>query len=147
MFGIIGKAIGAVGNAVTGILGAVDKLDTTEHEKLQMKAEILRVQNALELELAQLSTEFARVQADVIKAELASDSGIAKSWRPILMLTFGFIIVYAVVAPAFGAPPVDMTAIPKDFWDLVTVGVGGYVTGRTVEKVAPTVADAFKNRA
>lgn len=147
MFEIIGKAVGAIGGAVTGILGAVDKLDTTEHEKLQMKAEIMRVQNSLELELAKLGTDLAKERASVIKAEIASSHGIAATWRPILMLSFGAVILYsAVIGPIFGLPPADMSMIPDRFWGLVTLGVGGYVGGRTVEKIAPTIANAYKNR-
>lgn len=147
MFDIIGKAVSAIGGAITGILGAVDKLDTTEHEKLIMKAEIMRVQNSLELELAKLGTEMAKERASVIKAEIASAHGIAATWRPLLMLTFGLVIIYsAVISPIFGLPPADMAEIPTEFWTLVTLGVGGYIGGRSLEKIAPVVADAYKNR-
>jgi hypothetical protein len=35
-------------------------------------------------------------------------------------------------------------AIPPDMWDLLKLGVGGYVMGRSAEKVAPGIISAFK---
>jgi hypothetical protein len=48
------------------------------------------------------------------------------------MLLFGVIIAnnYLIV-PIFRTPAAD---IPPDMWDLLKLGLGGYVVGRTVEK-------------
>ena len=35
------------------------------------------------------------------------------------------------MVPLFGTPAAD---IPPDMWDLLKLGVGGYVLGRSVEK-------------
>lgn len=94
------------------------------------------------MELAQKG-EFAEMnaRADIIKAEAASESWLAQSWRPILMLTFGALIVARWMG--FAAPGISDTEIIK-LWDIVELGLGGYVIGRTAEKIVPQVVGALK---
>ncbi len=51
---------------------------------------------------------------------------------PLVGGLFGLIVAnnYLIV-PLFGSPMAD---IPPDMWDLLKLGVGGYVVGRSVEK-------------
>ena len=94
------------------------------------------------LEMAQKGelAEFTQ-RAEIIKAEAASESWLAQSWRPILMLTFGGLIV----ARWFGwaAPDLSEAEYIK-LWSIVELGLGGYVIGRTAEKIVPAVATAMK---
>jgi hypothetical protein len=93
------------------------------------------------MELAQKG-EFAEMnaRADIIKAEAASESWLAQSWRPILMLTFGALIVARWMG--FAAPGISQEEILK-LWEIVQLGLGGYVIGRSVEKIVPQVVGAF----
>ena len=96
------------------------------------------------LEMAQKGelAEFAG-RAEIIKAEVQSESWLAQSWRPILMLTFGALIV----ARWFGWAAPDLSeAEYLKLWSIVELGLGGYVIGRSVEKVVPGIADALKGR-
>jgi Holin of 3TMs, for gene-transfer release len=80
-------------------------------------------------------------QADIVKTEAASQHWLAANWRPILMLTFGALIV----ARWFGwAAPNLSEAEYLKLWDIVQLGLGGYVVGRSVEKVAPALVGALK---
>jgi hypothetical protein len=94
------------------------------------------------MELAQKG-EFAEMnaRADIIKAEAASESWLAQSWRPILMLTFGALIVARWLG--FAAPGISQEEILK-LWEIVQLGLGGYVIGRSVEKIVPSITDALK---
>ena len=96
------------------------------------------------MELAQKG-EFAEMnaRADIIKAEASSESWIAQSWRPIMMLTFGALIVARWMG--FAAPGISEDEILK-LWNIVELGITGYVVGRTVEKLTPQVVDAVKSR-
>ena len=80
-------------------------------------------------------------QADIIKTEAASTHWLAANWRPLLMLTFGGLIV----ARWFGwaAPNLSQEEYLA-LWNIVEFGIGGYVVGRSVEKIAPTLAGALK---
>lgn len=82
-------------------------------------------------------------QASIVQTEAASQHWLAANWRPLLMLTFGALIV----ARWFGWAAPNLTeAEYLKLWDIVELGLGGYVIGRSVEKVAPTIADAIKKR-
>lgn len=93
------------------------------------------------LELAQKGelTELTG-RMEIVKAEAASSHWLAANWRPLLMLTFGALIV----ARWFGwAAPNLSEAEYLKLWDIVNLGLGGYVIGRSVEKIAPSIASAM----
>ena len=75
--------------------------------------------------------------ASVVKEEAKSDHWIVAAWRPITMLTFTAIIannyiLYPYLSLFFdNAVKLD---IPPDMWDLLKLGIGGYVVGRSAEK-------------
>ena len=80
-------------------------------------------------------------QADIVKTEASSSHWLAANWRPLLMLTFGALIV----ARWFGwAAPNLSEAEYLKLWSIVEFGLGGYVVGRSVEKIAPSIADALR---
>lgn len=102
-----------------------------------------RAKAELEIQTGLLSaeSEIVKAAASVIRAE-AGGNWLQRSWRPMLMILFGLIIAnnYVIVpyVLAFGmfVPSLD---IPPGMWALLNVGVGGYVVGRSAEKI-------FKNR-
>ena len=80
-------------------------------------------------------------QADIVKTEAASSHWLAANWRPVLMLVFGALIV----ARWFGWAAPNLTeAEYLKLWSIVEFGLGGYVVGRSVEKIAPSIAGALK---
>lgn len=92
--------------------------------------------NKVRLILTQVSA-----QAQIINTEAASQHWLAANWRPLMMITFTALIV----ARWFGwASPGLSEAEYIKLWDIVQLGIGGYVGGRTVEKVAPMIAAALK---
>lgn len=100
----------------------------------------LAVQLKHELQMAALNGTLADTAAarDVIVAEAQGESWIQRSWRPITMLVFVFIIFnnYVLVpyVSAFGGS-VPALEIPDGMWALLNVGIGGYIASRGVEKV------------
>lgn len=114
-----------LGPVINGIFGVIDKAVEDKDQAAQIKArlqEMVLTGQLKEIEAA----------ASIIVAEAKGDSWLQRSWRPLLMVLFGVIIAnnYLVV-PLFGTPA---AAIPPDMWDLLKLGVGGYVLGRSVEK-------------
>lgn len=80
-------------------------------------------------------------QADVVKTEAASEHWLAANWRPLTMITFTALIV----ARWFGwAAPNLSEAEYLKLWSIVELGLGGYVVGRSVEKIVPSIASALK---
>jgi len=96
------------------------------------KAKIMLLEMRQNGELSKLKTS-----AGIVTAEANSEHWIAANWRPITMLTFVFIIannyiIYPYLSLFFEAAPV--LTIPPDMWELLKIGLGGYVVGRSVEK-------------
>ena len=75
--------------------------------------------------------------ASIIRAEAGGDSWLQRNWRPILMLTIVAIVANNyLLAPhlrALFGTGLELE-LPERLWDLMTLGVGGYVIGRSAEK-------------
>ena len=79
-------------------------------------------------------------QQSIIALE-AKGNWLQRSWRPILMLSFGFIVIYAYfIEPAFidTQSPIS-ESLNDNFWGLLKIGMGGYIIGRSAEKISQTV--------
>lgn len=112
----------------------------TDRDKARLEVLVLQQQGA---------TKELEERVKVIVAEAQSGSWLANSWRPITMLSFVAVIVNNYILfpylSLFGVPAV-MLELPVHVWDVIELGLGGYVVGRSVEKTAATIADALKKK-
>lgn len=115
----------------------IDKLHTSTAEKLELKAVLRKLQNDVTLKSLEYEQKIIEVQGSVIVAEAQSKSWITRSWRPITMLTFVFLIVYSTFTGL---------VIPEDLWTVIKLGLGGYVIGRSAEKIVPGVVTALQGK-
>ena len=118
-----------IGSIEGKVLDIVDDVVEDKDEANRLKFEIQRqlIENkSTELESA----------ARIVLAE-AQGSWLQRNWRPLLMVTFAGL----VVAHWFGftAPDIPET-VQNSLLNIVMIGVGGYVVGRSGEKIA----DKFK---
>ena len=130
-----------IGGLLDAGLKVLDRVLPDPAQKAAAQLELLKLQQAGEFRVLEADLQLALSRADIIKTEAASSHWLAANWRPILMLTFGGLIV----ARWFGwaAPNLSQDEYLK-LWDIVEFGLGGYVIGRSVEKVAPSIAQAIK---
>lgn len=136
---------GPLASVLSGVGDVIDRFVTTDKEKLEARRALLEIERQANADLLHADVEFAKAQSTVITAEAASESWLARSWRPLTMLSFTTCIFYNfLVSPLFNAPRVD---IPADLWDVIKLGLTGYVAGRSLEKIAPSLADAFNKKA
>lgn len=121
--------------------GIIDIAAKFFQSKFPDPVEAQKMQSELTLTLLQNSAELEKVAGEIIKTEAASEHWLAANWRPLLMLTFGALIV----ARWFGwaAPNLSESEYIK-LWDIVELGIGGYVIGRSAEKVLPSLATVMK---
>lgn len=119
--------------------------DTAARDKamLEIQAQLLANDKAL-----------AEAARDVLVAEAKGESWLQRNWRPLFMMA----IVFVIMANGFLLPilsaitKVDLVklqgwdAIPQSLWSLAQIGVGGYVIGRTGEKIADTLAAPNRKR-
>ena len=127
------KILKFFGASVIGDIGKViDDLFTSDEERDAAKNKILQVLKEKELELQ-------KMQTDIIIAE-AKGNWLQRSWRPILMLSFGFIVIYTKFISQLASKLITPVLEPE-FWSLLNLGIGGYVIGRSGEKIAAIVAN------
>jgi len=124
-----------IGKVLETSLGIVDQLVPDKDLAAKIKAGIAQSveDNAAKLDLAGTS---------IVKAEAAGESWLQRNWRPILMLTIVSIIFNNyVLAPYLSlfTDKVTILDLPGGLWALLNVGVGGYVAGRSGEKIAKIV--------
>lgn len=117
------------------ILGrVVGNLFPDAEQKAKAEAEMMKA-------LLAHQAEIEGAAAKIIQTEAASSHWLAANWRPLTMLVF----VALVVARWFGwAAPNLSEAEYLKLWSIVEFGLGGYVVGRSVEKIAPSIAGALR---
>ena len=138
MWGVITQLLGPV-------FAIIDKMVPDRAAADKMKAD---------LQASYLAGDFKEFEAlinaraQIIVAEAKGDSWIQRSWRPLTMLMFASIIANNYILfpylSLFGAPTV-MLEVPPDLWALLKIGLGGYVVGRSAEKIIPGVIEAVKS--
>ena len=121
--------------ALAPIIGKiVGNLFPDQTEKAKAEAEAMR-------QLLAHQADIESAAAKIIQTEAASTHWLSANWRPLTMLVF----VGLIVARWFGwAAPGLQEAEYLKLWSIVEFGLGGYVVGRSVEKVAPSIAAAMK---
>ncbi len=102
-----------------------------------------KVEAELSIALMQRAQEIESAAAEVVKAEAQSEHWLTATWRPIVMLVLTSLIVARWLG--YSAPGISEAEALK-LWSIVEIGLGGYVIGRSAEKIAPMVAEAMKRR-
>ena len=114
-----------VTNLVSAVGEIVDRLTLPGREKKQLETDILRLLIAVE-------EKTISEQAATIREE-ARGNWLQRSWRPIVMLVFTLIIL----AGTFLNLPI--LADTSRFWDLLEIGLGGYIIGRGSEQLVSSL--------
>lgn len=96
---------------------------------------------ALNAALLANSAALEQAAASIISDEAKGESWLQRNWRPLTMLTFVGLVVAKWLG--FTAPGVTQD-IELELMRLIQIGLGGYVAGRTLEKIAPQIAGALK---
>ena len=121
--------------ALAPIIGQiVGSLFPDPTEKAKAEAEAMR-------QLLAHQGEIEAAAAKIIQTEAASTHWLAANWRPLTMITFTALIVARWMG--WVAPNLSEAEYLK-LWSIIEFGLGGYVVGRSVEKVAPAIATAMK---
>jgi hypothetical protein len=137
---MIGTLIGGILKPVVGIIDKkVKDKDLAEQLKTSIYTQILDNE-----------AELGKAAANVIMAEAQSESAAARNWRPHLMYLIMFLLVFnGMVIPlanVFWSVQIPVLeawlAIPEQMWTLLQIGLGGYIVGRSGEKIA---RDYFKS--
>ena len=118
-------------NLVSEIGGIIDSLTLSSKEKMQLRASLTEA-------LSRFEADLQKEQSSVIRSE-SQGNWLQHSWRPLVMLTFSAVVLLGIFTPL---------PLPDDgsrFWDLLEIGLGGYVIGRSFESVSLELGKRVKN--
>lgn len=127
-------------NLITRVM---DPISGVLSEFIEDKDERNAITAKVKLALVSQETQLVQASRDVVVAEAQGESFLQRNWRPIIMLTFGAILAnnYILVPwlVAFGVDTIAVLDMPEGLWTLLSIGLGGYVVGRTIEKTGSSV--------
>jgi hypothetical protein len=108
----------------------LDKIFPDKEDAAAAKLKLLELEQSGELK--ELETA-----AGIVSAEAKSEHWLVAAWRPITMLVFVVIIannyiLYPYLSLFFTEAPI--LDIPPEMWELLKLGIGGYILGRSAEK-------------
>jgi len=136
---MIGALLPVIGPLLGDVVKRVLPADKDKAQEIEREINMALINNSKQIEQA---------AASVILAEAKSEHFITATWRPILMLTitaivawnflFGALVELAVKIATGDQMPLTIP-LPDELWNLLMIGVGGYVVGRSAEKVADKV--------
>ena len=115
-----------VTNVVDAVSRVVDRLTLPAREKKQLETDLQKLIQEIERDLVQ-------ARASIVVEETRGN-WLQRSWRPLVMLTFATIVL---VGTFINVPILSDTS---RFWDLLEIGLGGYVGGRSGEKIRQAFA-------
>ena len=116
------------------VLGLVDELHVSDEERQQLKNSVQKMENDIAMHILEYEKTLLTSKASVIKAEAESESKLTSQWRPITMLT----LLALVVLDSFQLLP---NPLAPEAWVVIKIGLGGYVVGRSAQKVAKSLKE------
>ena len=105
------------------------------------KTKRVEIENAIQQALIANRAEIERGARDALLGEIQGKSWLQRNWRPITMLTFVFLIAChwlgftSLIAPDNHLSDKEIDGI----YLLLQVGMGGYILGRSGEKITDMV--------
>jgi hypothetical protein len=125
MGGLVDFSLGDIGGVFTDIRRALTGEEIKDPQKVLDR-------------LTEFETTLMKAKSVVIEAEAKSEHWLVSAWRPITMLVFVAIIAnnYIIVpyASALFSVQIPTLELTDQMWELLKIGLGGYIVGRSVEK-------------
>jgi len=110
----------------------IDDLHTSDEERLEHKERLLEVQAIAMQTVFEYEEKALAARAGIVNSEAKSEHWIVAAWRPIVMLA----LTALVIVDSFGWL---VNPLSGEAWLLLQIGLGGYVVGRSGEKIAKTI--------
>ena len=132
-----------LGSALKPLVSIADEFHLSGEEKGEIKIALETLHNKLAAEGLKYEAAIAEYKSSIIIAEAKSESWLTRTWRPLIMLEFGLLIGLI----ATGIMDVEaLAAVPDKLWNLIMIGIGGYMGGRSAEKIVPGIVAAMKKK-
>ena len=127
-----------ISNIFKPAVDLVDELHTSDEEKLKLQSMLKKVENDFNGKVLEYESRLMEAQSSIIRSEAGGQSWLQRNWRPIVMLTFLLLII---------CDSFDLLVfrLADDAWMLLQIGLGGYVIGRSAEKIIPGLMNKRQN--
>lgn len=101
-----------------------------------------RVQAEINSAMLVNASKLEEASASIIQTESKGESWLQRNWRPVTMMTF----LALISARWLGFSPPGMSeAEVLAAWNLMELGLGGYVIGRSAEKALPSIVELARS--
>lgn len=112
--------------AIAGVIGKiVDKAIPDKSEAERLKAQLTQ-------QLLSLNADELKSATSIIVAEIQGGNWLQRNWRPIMMIWFAIL----VGMHWFGFTPENLSEAAVDkIFTIIQIGIGGYIVGRSGEKI------------
>lgn len=132
--------LGFISGLVKPVTKLIDDLHTSGEEKGKLVNALTKIENEMSSKLLDYESKLLENKTKIITAEAQGQSWLQRNWRPITALTMLALVVGHYLG-LLAFPIADQA------WTLLQLCIGGYIGGRTVEKIAPSIMDKFgKNK-
>jgi hypothetical protein len=141
--GFLSKILGTGAKEVVDSIGtAIDKIDKSD-KKLELQLKYKELLINIEGACIDYESKILDSKTKIIESEAKGESWLQRNWRPLLMCVCIFIVFNNyVLVPYFNLP---VTNLDDNIWRLMDLGVGGYVAGRSLEKISENLGPVLFN--
>ncbi len=116
-------------------------LDKDLKAKLQNSIDTMQI--AMQGKVLDLEAKTLEAKQSIILAEANGKSWLQRNIRPLCLLVF--LVMLVSHWWGFTAPNISEVEV-IELYGLLKIGIGGYIGGRTTEKIAPMIAEAIQGR-
>jgi hypothetical protein len=122
---LLNLLIGPITTLIERLIPDKEKQDSAKTEMMQI--------------MIQAQAKEIDSKAKVVIAEATGESWLQRNWRPLTMMFFLILLG----SYWFGLAPqylIDNPAIVSNLFTLLEIGIGGYIVGRSAEKVSERIS-------
>ena len=141
---MIGKILDILtGRVVSRVFDIIERAQARKAKREVLEAEL---REAVADAMRDYGEAVIAARRDVILAEAKGDNWLQRNWRPLVAVSFAFVLLfYGLFLPIavdwFGLPPVRVgDALLGWIMTSVNIAIGGYIGGRSLEKIAKVLA-------
>ena len=127
----------------------INKFISKKEDQMLAQAELDKITSSFKEKILDNQKSMLEAQRDLITTEMQG-SAMQRNWRPALMWIIIFVIANNYLLAPFlnhivtligGANILPILELPDKLFNLMTIGLGGYVVGRSAEKIIPKLKE------
>lgn len=129
----------SVGTVVDSVGSAIDKLVTSDAEKLALKNELIKIQTEAKLKEQEIDIQYAMEATKRQSNDMQSDSWLSKNIRPMTLIFI--LVMYSLlsISSGFEFEVTESYVSLLGEWGMLIMSF--YFSGRTIEKVSSIIKD------